>query len=182
MIQLLIDRPGRNIVGITIVTGLTIVADPRVRKVQRWHERIGGRVAHDAVLGCRDMRAGFSGSDNSVVTGYTVVNNTRVAKNCPGKGSCAEMTVRAILVCGGCRYVINGLARNDNVVVTGRAVIGHTGVIVSTGSKGARGVANLTIQRSRHVVDRFAARRNAMTGIATRGQHGRVGMVDAESG
>ncbi len=182
MILFFIDRTSRNIIGIAIVTGLAIVADARVRKVQRWHEWIGGRVANDAVLGRRDMRAGFSGSDNSVVTGYTVVNNTRVAKNCPGKGSCAEMTVRAILVCRGCRYVINGLARNDNVVVTGRAVIGHTGVIVSTGSKGARGVANLTIQRGRHVVDRFATRRNPVTGIATRGQHGRIGMIDAESG
>ncbi len=88
MIRLFSYGPNRNIIGTAIVTGLTIVADTRVREVKRRHERSRSRVANDAVLGCRDMISGLSGTDITVVTGHTIVENTHVAKNCPGKGRC----------------------------------------------------------------------------------------------
>jgi len=47
--------PSRNIIGIAIVTGLTIVANTRVREVNCRRERRRGRMANDAVLGCRNM-------------------------------------------------------------------------------------------------------------------------------
>ncbi len=78
--------------------------------------------------------------------------------------------------------MINGLTRTDYIVVTGRAAGNDTGMIIGSGGKCARGMAKLAILGGRHVVDRFTARRDAMAGIAARGQHGRVGVIDGECG
>lgn len=53
MIGLFVYRSRADIIGVATVTALTIVADTRVREVQRRPEWICGGVADDAVLGCR---------------------------------------------------------------------------------------------------------------------------------
>ena len=151
MIGLLAYRPNRDIIGIAIMAALTIVSDTRVSEVQHRLERVGGGVANNAVLGCRQMVAGLSGTDVTVVTGHAIVKNPCMAEYCPGKGNCTEVTVHAILVVGTGRYVINGLARTDHIVVAGRAVHSDTGMIIGAGGKGARGMANTAIQQRRHV-------------------------------
>ena len=115
------------------------------------------------------------------MAGHAIVENTSVAKNCPGKSRCIEMTDRTILIGGIGRYVVSGLARDDYVVVTGRAIVGDTGMIIGAGGKSAGGMANLAIQSGRHMIGRFTARRNPVTGIAACGQDGRICMVNTES-
>lgn len=191
VIQLLVDCADRDIIGIAIVAALTIVGDTRVKEGLCRLERIGGGVANDAILGGRQMIYRLSGTDGTVVTGYTIVKHTRMVKKCPGKGSCTEVTVRAILVVGSGRYVINGFTRTDYIVVTIRAQSGGINitrtVVKDAGSKGTRGMANLAILGGRQVDERFPARVNwshgiAMAGIAAGDQHSRVGMVGTERG
>lgn len=129
----------------------------------------------------------LSGTDVTIVTGYTIVNHARMVKDCPGKGNCTEVTVSAVLVVGSSRYVIERLARADHVVVASRATISDTSMIIGAGGKSARGMANLAILGGRHVIERFSARVNraegiAMAGIAACGQHRRVGVVGTERG
>lgn len=127
------------------MAALTIASDTRVSEVQRRLERVCGGVANDAVLGCRQMVARHAGTDVTVVTGHAVVKNARVVEYCPGKGSCAEVAIGAILVVGDGRYVVNGLARTDHVVVASRATIIDIGMIIGAGAKCARGMANTAI-------------------------------------
>lgn len=182
MMGLFVYRTHRDIIGIAIVAALTIVGDACVSEVQRRLERIGSGVANDAVLGCRQMVARRAGSDVTVVTGHAIVKYARVAENCPGKGSCTEVTVRAILIVGTGRYVINGFARTDHIVVARSAAANDTGMVIGTGGKRARGMANLAILGGRHVVARFPGRCDAMAGIAAFGQHSWVGVIDGECG
>ena len=49
------------------MAALTIASDPRVSEVQRRLERICGGVANDTVLGRRQMVAGLSATDVTVV-------------------------------------------------------------------------------------------------------------------
>ena len=160
MIGLLVYRPHRDIIGVAIMAALTIASDPRVREVQSRLERFCGGVANDTVLGRRQMVAGLSGTDVTVVTGHAIVKNARVAEYCPGKGSCAEVAIDAILVVGDGRYVVNGLARTDHIVVASRAAIIDIGMIIGAGTKCARGVANTTIQKCRHMGIGRGARRH----------------------
>ena len=67
MIRLLVYRPRRDIIGVAIMAALTIASDPRVSEIQRWLERICGGVANDTVLGRRQMVAGLSATDVTVV-------------------------------------------------------------------------------------------------------------------
>ena len=83
-----------------------------------------------------------------------------MAEYCPGKGSCTEVAIDAILVVGDGRYVVNGLARTDYVVVASRATIIDIGMIIGAGTKCARGVANTTIQKCRHMGIGRGARRH----------------------
>ena len=93
----------------------------------------------------------LSGSDVTVVAGQAIVDNTRMAEYCAGKGNGAEVAIDAILVIGSGRYVINGLARTDYIIVAGRAVHGDTRMVIGARGKRARGMANTAIQCSRHV-------------------------------
>lgn len=86
------------------------------------------------------------GSDVTVVTGHTIVDNTCMTEYCTGKGNGAEVAIDAILVIGSGRYVIKGLARTDHIVVAGRAVHSDTRMIIGAGGKCARGMANTAIQ------------------------------------
>ena len=88
MIELLADGPSRNIIGIAIVATLTIVSDTRVKEGLRWLKRIAGGVANDAILGCRNVTSRFSSRDATVVTRQAIIENARMVKNCPAKGSC----------------------------------------------------------------------------------------------
>ncbi len=53
MVELLVYRPDRDIIGVAIVAALTIPGDTRVKKGLCRLERISGGVANDAVLACR---------------------------------------------------------------------------------------------------------------------------------
>jgi hypothetical protein len=90
-------------------------------------------------------------TDVTVVAGHAIVKNTGMAEYCAVKGNFAEVASDAILVIGIGRYVINGLARTDHIVVASRAAIIDIGMIIGAGGKCARGVANTTIQKRRHV-------------------------------
>ena len=109
MIGLFIDGSDGSIIGISIVTGLAIVSDARVKKGLRRLERRTGGVTYNAVLACRDVSPGFPGGDATVVTGHAITGNSRMAETRPGEGSCTEMTVYAILVVGNGGDVIKGL-------------------------------------------------------------------------
>lgn len=113
------------------------------------------------------MIASFSDTDGTVVTGHTIVNNTRMVKYCPGKGSCTEVTVCAILVIGNGRDVIKGFARTDHVVVARGAVINDTDMIIGAGGKCPRRMANTTIQKRRHVGRMHTACRTRSIGNMT---------------
>ena len=71
--------------------------------------------------------------------------------------------------------MINELANNDHIVMTRFTVTDDTGMIIGASGKGARGVTNTTILGRRHVIARFTARRNTVTGCAI--VHD-VGMID----
>ena len=150
MVGLLVYRPDRDIIGIAVVTALTIVGDTCVKEGLCWLERIGGGMANHTVLACRQMTGGLPVTDVTVVTGHAIVNHTGVVEYCPGKGHCI-VTIHAILVVGSGRDVIDRLTRTDHVVVAGRAVINDTGMIIGAGGKCARRMANTTIQKRRHV-------------------------------
>ena len=150
MIGLLAYRPHRDISGITIMAALTIVVYAGVKEGLCRLERWRGGVANDAILGCRQMIYRLSGTDATVVTGYAIVNHTRVTEYCPGKGHCI-VTIHAILVVGSGRDVIDRLTRTDHVVVARGAVINDTGMIIGAGGKCPRRMANTTIQKRRHV-------------------------------
>lgn len=187
MINFLAYGTDRNVIRITIVAALTLGSDIGVKECLCRLEWFTGGVANDAVLGRRDMFCRFSGADVTVVTGNTIVGNSRVAENCAGKASGREVTVHAVLVVRSGRYVIYGLSRDDDVVVAGRAVNRDTGMIVGAGSKGARGMAVPAIVGcDRHVrIQRRAGRQTGcidavMARIAAKRQHGRVGVVHAK--
>ena len=137
------------------------------------------------------MIARHAGTDVTIVTGYAIVNHTRMVKNCSGKGNRTEVTVGAILVVGSGCYVTKGFARTDHIVVAicaqSRGVNIIRSVAKHTGSKGTRGMANLAILGCRQVVERLPARVNwphgiTMAGIAAGGQHCLVGVIDSGRG
>ena len=53
MIGFLVYRPDRDVIGIAIVTALTIVGDTGVKEGLCWLERIAGGMANHTVMGCR---------------------------------------------------------------------------------------------------------------------------------
>ena len=156
MIGFFAYRSHRDIIGIAIVAALTIIVYVGVKEGLCRLERWRGGVTNDAILGCRQMIYRLSGTDVTVVTGYTIVHHARMVKNCTGKGSGTEVTVRAILVVGSGRYVIKGLARTDYIVVAIRAQSRGINItcpmIKDTGSKGTWGMTNVAILGSRQVV------------------------------
>jgi len=172
----------RNIVGVAIVAALTIVVDVEVGKVQRWFEWIRGGMTNDTVLGCGQMISRLADTDVAVMTGYTIVKYPGVTKNCPGKGSCTEVTDRTVLGVGSGRYVISRFGGNDYIVMAGRTIIGNTRVKIGTCGESTWCMTKAAILGGRHVVVRFAACANPMAGVAANRQHLREGMIDGEYG
>ena len=166
MIGFLAYSPDCDISGIAIVAALTIVGDTRVKEGLCRLERWRGGVTNDAILGCWQMIYRLSGTDVTIVTGYAIVNHTRVTEYCPGKGHCI-VTIHAILVVGSGRDVIDRLTRTDHVVVARGAVSNDTDMIIGAGGKCPRGMANTTIQKRRHVGRMHAACRTRSIGNMT---------------
>jgi len=164
------------------VAGLTIVVDAGVGKIHRWFERICGGVTNNTVLGRGQMISRLADTDVAIVTGYTIVKYPGVTKNCPGKGSCTEMTIRTVLGVGSGRYVIKRFGGNDYIVMAVRTINGNTRVVIGTCGESTWRMTNAAILGGWHVVARFAACANPMAGIAASRQHHRVGVIDGECG
>jgi len=118
------------------------------------------------------------------MTGCTVVHDALVFKPGIGKGS-RSMAYRAILGDGDVRRVgFSGGAGCVDTIVAGRTVINDTGMIEYCRCKGSAGhVTDAAILGGYHMgrIDLriFASGGGTvMAGIATRGQHRGVGMVD----
>ena len=164
------------------MAALTIVVDAGVGKIHRWFEWIRGSVTNNTVLGRGQMISRLADTDVAIVTGYTIVKYPGVTKNCPGKGSCTEMTVRTVLGVGSGRYVVKWFGGNDYIVMAVRTINGNTRVVIGTCGESTWRMTNAAILGGRHVVARFAACANPMAGIATSRQYRRVGVIDGECG
>jgi len=117
-------------------------------------------VAIGAVAGGRHVRGVLARADGAVVARRAVVGNARVIENRPGKViEFDDVTSSAVLVVWSGRHVIHRLTGTDHIVVTSGATVDDAAVIVDTRGKGARGVTNMTILGSRHVVDRLTKSR-----------------------
>lgn len=134
------------------MAGLTIVVDAGVGKIHRWFERIRGGVTNNTVLGRGQMTGRLADADVAVVTGYTIVKYPGMTKNCPGKSSCAEMTVRTVLGVGSGRYVIKRFGGNDYIVMAVRTINGNTRVVIGTCGESTWRMTNAAILGGRHVV------------------------------
>lgn len=161
MVRLLADGSGRDIIGAAVVAAFAIAADTDVCEIQRGLERRTRAVASNAILGRRDVAPRLACADVTVVAGYAIAGNARVAEYRSAKGRGAEMAVRAILAIGSRRNVMKRLARADHVVMAVGAVHGYPGVIIGAGGKGSRSMTRATIQRGRHVGVSRGARRHS---------------------
>ena len=122
------------------------------------------------------------------MTGCTVIHDALMLKPGIGKGS-RSMAYRAILADGDVRRVgFGGGAGCVDTIMAGRTIIDDTGVIEYSRCKGSAGhVADAAILGGYHMgrIDLriFASGcGTVMAGIAARGQHGGVGMVDIRVG
>lgn len=113
------------------------------------------------------MSARLSSTDVTIMTGLAIVSNTRVIERRPRKVRGVEMASVAIKEWISL-YVIRQFTHTYYIVVA-RVAASHKRssiMIKAAGGKRARAVANTTIFSGRHVVERFAAGINTMTGRA----------------
>ncbi len=120
-------------------------------------------VTRGAIQGRRQMIDGFSNTDHTVMARRAVIGvdpyviEHRIAE------------IRSVVTHGTIRrgwQVIGELADIDDIVVARRAAVDDTGMIIGATGKGARVVTDTAILDGRHVVDRFADRRDTMAGGA----------------
>lgn len=116
-----------------------------------------------AIQRCRQMIRRLAETDLAVMASRAVVDiDTHVIERHAGE-------VRGVMAHGAIfagRQVIDELANGDHIVVARLTVIDHIEMIVGARGKGTRRVTNTTVLDGGHVVDRFTARRHAMTGSA----------------
>lgn len=126
-------------------------------------DKVAGVVTARAIQRRRHMIDRLTGADPAVVARRAVGGiDAHVIK---GRTSEVRgvMAHRAILGRG---QVIDELANSDHVVMARLAVIDDTGMVICARGKGARRVTSTAILERRHVVNRFAVRRDAMAGAA----------------
>ena len=134
-------------------------------------------MAGRTVLFRRDMTHRLACADITVMAGQAVAGiGACVVKRHIGKVG-GVMAYGAVLVVGTGRYVIRQFTSTNHIVMTGVTATHErrAGMIKGASGKGARGVTNTAIFSGRHVVERFTAGINTMTGGAI--VHD-IGMVD----
>ena len=121
------------------------------------------------------MIDGFSNTDHPVMARRAVIGvDTDVIEHRIAK-------IRRVMTHGTIRrgwQVIGELADIDDIVVARRAAIDDTCMIIGATGKGARVVTDTAILDGRHVVDRFADRRDTMARIAPVAHDVRSGVID----
>jgi len=125
-------------------------------------------VAGRTVLLRRYMTQRLAFADITVMTGQAVAGICAgMIKRRTGKAA-GVMTYGAILVVGTGRYVIRQFTDTNHIIVAGVTATHErrAGMVKGASGKGTRGVTNTTVFSSRHVVGRFTARINTMTGCA----------------
>ena len=123
-------------------------------------------VAGRTVLVRRYMTQRLAFADITVMAGQAVAGiGAGVVKRRSSKVG-GVMANSAVLVVGTGRYVIRQFTHTDHIVVAGVTATIDTGMVIGTSGKGARGVTNTTVLTGRHVVGRFTAGINSMTGGA----------------
>ena len=152
------------------VTGRAIVGiDAHVVK-NRAHKAVRRMTNRTILVGRQVIKRQANGPGPIIIpimTGDTISVDTRVVKNRRNEfGS----RVAQDTILGG-RQVIRGLAsaaqiRVVDVVVARNTATIDTGMIIDATAKGTRGVANVTIVCSRHVVERLAFRLSNISSMA----------------
>lgn len=150
-----------------VMTGRTIAA----HYIQIMDKRAGegtktvvDDVARRTLQVRRHMTNRLAIADITVMAGQAVAGiRARVIKRHRSKiGRC--MASGAILVVGIGRNVIRQFTYTNIIIVTLVAATSDTGMIITASGKGTRGVTNTTILTGWHVIERFTARINTMTG------------------
>ena len=161
-----------------VVAGRTITAHNNVLTMHKSaSEAIKGAcsVARRTVQVRHYMTNRLTNTDIAIMAGQAVAGICAgVVKRHSSKVS-GVMANGAVLVVGTGRYVIRQFTDTNRVVMARVTATSNTGMVIGTSGKGARSVTNTTILIGRHVVERFTAGINTMTGRAI--VHD-IGMID----
>jgi hypothetical protein len=123
-----------------------------------------GSVTGRTVLVRRYMANRLTHTDITVMAGQAVAGICAgVVKRHSSKVG-GVMANGAVLVVGTGRYVIRKFTDTNRVVVAGVAATSDAGMVIGASAKGARVVTNTAVLIGRHVIERFTARINTMTG------------------
>jgi len=180
---------GRDMIGFLrcgkpcIVTGTAVIHYARVTESRRL--KAGGLVAVDAIAVGGHMEIVFSGRRSAIVTGHTVIGDALVFKRGTGKGRGVMAQFAFVCVCVLVNIVDCVIRRSGrrSTIVAGCTVVNDAGMIEHGRFKAAAScVTDTAILGGRNMAGVHAFCRACaigyMTGVAARGQHGRIVVVD----